>query len=604
MKKLLIFLLFLSLQGFSQIVRTLPNVDNVADINKPVSTPQKAYIDLRLYNATSKTDLAAFTDADIANYDGSVWERKSGNVASNGGSYAGTIINVSSSFYWSRICYDLYNVKWFGAKGDGVTDDTEKIQNTIDFVNNNQGVVLVPNGYYKILGTIFLRSGVAMRGESNTGQYYQNQIGTAKGSIFFKPDDISATNNSIIEVGWSSGLSNIELRSYKKGTAGNTGILRMGSISNNVNLLYVNISNVQISGVKNNTRDPALAVCGIYFPANISGFARYFNKFNNVTVTDCDIAIYLSGQSNGNVFTNISTRECSVHYYLDSSVSECIENSFTGLGLFSIIGNSDLAFKLTANTRNNIFTGYVTELYGKEFEVDELATGNYFLGSSNEALPSFTQNNIREFGDKRYTGFGSERLVNRTTDDRHIYGFGAKMSFLKNVSGVLPFLGNNTGTLDTSPSSKKIITFNTANYKKTGNCSFFAKLRLFATGPFDLGCQMVEVDFVIRVNETTTDGTELIVTNFKKHSAFISGLHFIHNGTNDGNYSIALCGGSYGSAYNFGTLTASLEIEAVTFNNNVTSFENFENIIFVSNPVISTDVSNSASLLTIATTTF
>lgn len=48
------------------------------------------------------------------------------------------------------------NVKDFGAKGDGTIDDTQAIQDAIDYIVNNYdtGTVYIPNGTYKITSTI------------------------------------------------------------------------------------------------------------------------------------------------------------------------------------------------------------------------------------------------------------------------------------------------------------------------------------------------------------------------------------------------------------------------------------------------------------------
>jgi hypothetical protein len=55
---------------------------------------------------------------------------------------------------WADI---LYNVKLYGAKGDGYTDDTAAVQATIDAVGSYGGTVYFPPGSYKVTSTIYIR---------------------------------------------------------------------------------------------------------------------------------------------------------------------------------------------------------------------------------------------------------------------------------------------------------------------------------------------------------------------------------------------------------------------------------------------------------------
>ena len=73
------------------------------------------------------------------------------------------------------------DVKDFGAKGDGITDDTEAIQNAINFVGGYHwagsledtfktikgGTVVIPAGKYKITSTIFLPPYITIEGQGN-----------------------------------------------------------------------------------------------------------------------------------------------------------------------------------------------------------------------------------------------------------------------------------------------------------------------------------------------------------------------------------------------------------------------------------------------------
>lgn len=73
---------------------------------------------------------------------------------------AGTVLRANSKL---RI-----NVTDFGAKGDGVSDDTDAIQAAIDSAENG-GVVEIPRGTYLIRGLKIKRHGITITGEARWG---------------------------------------------------------------------------------------------------------------------------------------------------------------------------------------------------------------------------------------------------------------------------------------------------------------------------------------------------------------------------------------------------------------------------------------------------
>ena len=74
----------------------------------------------------------------------------------------------------SILLTDKVNVLSFGAKGDGVTDDTNSIQDAINFVHNveNLKYVFIPRGTYMISKPLIIPVGVSLiGGEGLTGEY-------------------------------------------------------------------------------------------------------------------------------------------------------------------------------------------------------------------------------------------------------------------------------------------------------------------------------------------------------------------------------------------------------------------------------------------------
>jgi hypothetical protein len=77
----------------------------------------------------------------------------------------GTIFASSdSAYYWVRIYSGAIDVRWFGAKGDGETDDTAAIQAAIDVVRDSLhgGAVLFPAGRWVIKNTINCTTSVSL----------------------------------------------------------------------------------------------------------------------------------------------------------------------------------------------------------------------------------------------------------------------------------------------------------------------------------------------------------------------------------------------------------------------------------------------------------
>src|SRR6266487_2393256 len=69
---------------------------------------------------------------------------------------------IVSFVFYSPILNAQYNVKTFGAKGDGVTLDTRSIQQAINKAYESKGgVVNVPTGIYNI-GTLVLKDNIEL----------------------------------------------------------------------------------------------------------------------------------------------------------------------------------------------------------------------------------------------------------------------------------------------------------------------------------------------------------------------------------------------------------------------------------------------------------
>lgn len=78
----------------------------------------------------------------------------------------GTIIVANDGGRWKLAYIDTFSVKQFGAKGDGVADDTTAIQAALTFAGTKgNSLVTVPTGIYLFTSTLTLPSGVRLSGD-------------------------------------------------------------------------------------------------------------------------------------------------------------------------------------------------------------------------------------------------------------------------------------------------------------------------------------------------------------------------------------------------------------------------------------------------------
>lgn len=102
------------------------------------------------YPRNSAHSVIFWTDADR----GGVFVAKT-----TGSANGATVFSGAGSTKWHRVTPDnRVNVKWFGAKGDNSTDDTNAMQAAANFVANNNGHLYFPQGTYITSGTVTVDS--------------------------------------------------------------------------------------------------------------------------------------------------------------------------------------------------------------------------------------------------------------------------------------------------------------------------------------------------------------------------------------------------------------------------------------------------------------
>jgi len=199
----------------------------------------------------------------------------------------------------------IINVKDYGAVGDGVTDDTQAIQNAINAVEEG-GTVYLPYGRYLISSTIVCKTAFELRGEQQKilDQYNGYQPENNYPNIIYVGQDacLSVTYSTYSRYQHQVKISNINMV-YAGSYTNVDGII--------VERSSVDINNVKITGFTGNGIN--LGVC-------------WFSNVNMLKVTYCDsagILIYSDGVNDptGQVLLNNPVVErCNIGLHIKNAL--------------------------------------------------------------------------------------------------------------------------------------------------------------------------------------------------------------------------------------------------------------------------------------------
>ena len=338
-----------------------------------------------------------------------------------------------------RDCEQGYvNVKWFGAKGNGMTDDTKAIQAAIDSLGTGGGTVVLPGGNYPITSTLNIGDGDS--GEKISSKNGIKFIGTGGG---FSHNTASATTikaNAEMEVmlslngrisdceiagiylfGNDRAKTCLELKSFSGGYFHN--IKAMGFTDTGIKLLagneptgnyniYNRFESINVTCLKDGTT-------GILFDGNYSAH----NDTWLTTVTDCRFDTAQSENSVAAHFKfvdSISFYRCHFNTYKDSSVGavfDALDNNLfpCGMAFYDCSMVSHEVWEDSAHTiRKQYFIGFGTydnekvPTHPKLIGVTD--TGDFFNIDSIDLLLAGLKNNGGGSGGGEDDGMGEYTL--------------------------------------------------------------------------------------------------------------------------------------------------------------------------------------------------
>ena len=113
----------------------------------------------------------------------------------------GTIIQVTgiTTGRWKRIYNGAVNVKWFGAKGDGVTDDSVAIQSAVLATSKNNALEF-PYGKFRLTDEVILNKPITIKGSSQ-GNILEGYDTTDNGSYVVQTNISKMAFKLVADVG-------------------------------------------------------------------------------------------------------------------------------------------------------------------------------------------------------------------------------------------------------------------------------------------------------------------------------------------------------------------------------------------------------------------
>lgn len=224
---------------------------------------------------------------------------------------AGTVIiaTIGVTDYVYELQYDgVVNVKWFGAVGDGVTDDTVSIQNAL---NTNLNV-FIPGGAYKTTSPLEIPVLTSFYGEDNKTVIkptYSSWVGTDYRAIVLETKEGMNQHNR----DFGKRISNFSIE---------------GVDSHLVQAIALDFRTKNPDSVTNSTANWSLYstfISNLYisrFDTALNIFELWASSFNSIFIIECREAIHIEGQSVNNMFNHIQATNFTNSY--TSSVENTI----------------------------------------------------------------------------------------------------------------------------------------------------------------------------------------------------------------------------------------------------------------------------------------
>lgn len=249
---------------------------------------------------------------------------------------------VQTGFYNGQISYlqneidelKAYNTpQMFGAKGDGVTDDTQALQDAIDA--SYDAMLIIPQGIYKISSPLVINRSITIVGAMTSARTYNTSGGFVDNITSYITTDV--TIDCIINI--KSSFVTLKNLALKCNNASGAGVKTTDTAYSRLNLENVHVSEATDKGFVLHCYLSTVKLCTTYRCTN---YGFYF-KDANVGMTSLTVE---------NCFANYSDVGYYLYKYEYSTLISCAADSVSDSYVFESCRSLDVIECGTENCDN------------------------------------------------------------------------------------------------------------------------------------------------------------------------------------------------------------------------------------------------------------
>lgn len=269
----------------------------------------------------------------------------------------GTVFARLGGGFWARQYNEAVNVKWFNAKGDGVTDDTLAIQKTLNFAKE----VKIPSGKFLITDSLIVPSFTTIYGEGrsaifpyNSSTYengYKTEIVLSHGFVAF--NCINSNTSTIKGIAIKSNNGGVSAYGSPANYVSNSiGISIEGTLNFIAdNIGFYGLDNGVSASVNTDLAEASFAKisnfiaedCNVIFNFGNASSSSYIGR--DIIINGCDIALHCNQMMNINKVDGLRIENCRFFQAYGESI-EITNSPFVTISSVTIFESLERGLKL------------------------------------------------------------------------------------------------------------------------------------------------------------------------------------------------------------------------------------------------------------------